>query len=273
MIANPCIDRLRAVCRFMGAKVIQFNLFKTPNAPIDAIHLTITLISTRVYLLILCLSITNIAIFTALRIQMQTVTIQLPTLETYQILHSTYPISLQCQCSQIAVRYGSFVTLSPQYHPVCSSLYVSISWINSIVGTINLDFSYSYTDFHMAGQAFFTTIAALCSLAQSTISDTWFIFNTSMIITDQVLPNQTLMARTSILLDQFQLNTVAEFKRALLLIRWQTQTLFSITRGNADLYTTQLINSSRQVRLLRIPFLLLESNAVKIQTSKYTNIF
>ena len=231
----------------MKIKIIQFNLFNTPATDTDPFDLTTSIISTRVYVLLLGLSMTILIIFIGLQIQIHTVTIHNPSQTIYENLYSNYPTTLQCPRSQIAIPYRSFLSFSPVYHPVCSSLYLSADWINSIEGTINLDFAYNYTDFHMVGQGFFTAVASLCSLSQSIVSDRVYFFNQSTLITDDLLPATELMVRAGIIFDQFETTTIAEFKRTLLLTRFFTQAMFSTSRGNADLYTDQLIDNITQV--------------------------
>lgn len=237
------------VRRQFQTKILQFNLFKPSNTNVDPFEQTTSIITTRIYVLLLCITVTILVFFTALQTQVHSVTIDKPSQTVYEDLYNNYPNTLQCPCAQIAVHYNSFLSLSPTYHPVCSSLYLSSDWINSIIGTVNLDFSYNYADFHIVGQAFFTAVDALCSLAKSTLSDQLYIFNRSTFITDEIFSEKELLIRTSTIFDQFESNVLGQFKRALSLIRFNTQTMFSTTRGNADLYTYQLIDDVIQVNI------------------------
>jgi hypothetical protein len=65
------------------------------------------------------------------------------------------------------------------------------------------------------------------------VSDASFIFNQSSLITVQVLSYVEFMARAQQILNQFKLNTVAESKRSLALIRSQTVTMY--TTGETDI--------------------------------------
>jgi hypothetical protein len=64
------------------------------------------------------------------------------------------------------------------------------------------------------------------------VSDASFIFNQSSLITVQVLSYVEFMARAQQILNQFKLNTVAESKRSLAMIRSQTATMY--TTGETD---------------------------------------
>jgi hypothetical protein len=65
------------------------------------------------------------------------------------------------------------------------------------------------------------------------VSDASFIFNQSSLITVQVLSYVEFMARAQQILNQFKLNTVAESKHSLALIRSQTVTMY--TTGETDI--------------------------------------
>jgi hypothetical protein len=60
-----------------------------------------------------------------------------------------------------------------------------------------------------------------------TVSNAYRIFNQSSLIGNRILPDAELMARANQTLDQFKLNTVAEFKRNLALILSQTTTMYT----------------------------------------------
>ncbi len=248
----PVIQRFQAAYRWMKVKITQLNLYTIDGRETDPYDLTTAIISTRIYLLFLGLSITNLIIFTSLQIQIQSFTIENPSRETFEDLHNKYSTTLQCPCSQIAINYGSFVSLAPKYHPVCSSPYVSTEWILSIIGKINPNFTYDHYDFHVVGQAFFSTVSVLCSTARSTLSSAWFIFNHSTLITDQSISNRELISRTNSTLDQFESNTINEFKRLFSLIRLHTKTMLSTQRSNIDLYTNQVIADNIEVTFISI---------------------
>jgi len=236
----------------MKVKVTLLNVYKIKSDNIDPYDLATAKISTRIYLLFVCLSVTILIIFSSLQMQIQNITVEHPSQETYEHLRNIHSTALQCPCSQIAINYGSFVSLSPKYHPVCSSQYMSFEWIDSIEGTFNPNFEYRHEDFHAVGQAFFSTISVLCTLAQSTLESTWLNFNHSALITDHVLSNQELMIRANSILAQFESNTINEFKRLLSLIRLHTKTMFSTKKSNADLYTNRLIDYYVEVKFLDI---------------------
>ena len=235
----PWMAMIRRDYRRMKTKIIEMNIYTTTTQPIEPYDLTTTRISTRVYFFVLILSIMNLIIFTGLQTDIHTHEVRNPSAEIFANLYEKYSSTLQCSCSEISINYGSFVSLSPRYHPICSSAYLSSEWINSIEGTLNNDTFYQHEDFHMFGQSFFLTISVLCSTAQSTLNGAWFIFNHSTLITDNALSKEELLVRTHSALDQFQSNTINEFKRLFALIRIHTKTMLSAKRTNIEFYTRQ----------------------------------
>ena len=250
--------RFKTLWQQIQIKIIHLNLFKTSDIHTDPYDLKTSIISTRIYLLFLCLSITILTASIGFQYQVRNITVHNPSQTIYENLYHKYPTTLHCPCSQIAIPYNSFLSLSPVYHPVCSSLYISIYWINSITGETS-PHSYVYQrDFHSAGQAFFITLDGLCSLSRSTLSHQLYSFNRSTLITNEAIPRQELIIRANNILNQFESITIDEFRRTLSFIRFYTQTMFSTSRGNADLYTFQLLSNNTQVIL--VAFFLFQSN-------------
>ena len=73
------------------------------------------------------LVITMLYIFysiTAFNLYTKTVEIRNITLSNYKDLVD----SLQCPCSQISIKYKSFLQIEPRFHQICSSDFVSNQW-------------------------------------------------------------------------------------------------------------------------------------------------
>ena len=233
---------VRTIYRSMKVKISELNFYQKNNQRPDVYVMATGRISTRVYLFFLALSITNLIIFTSLQTDIHRITIDHPSAKIFEKLHQKYSSTLQCPCTQMAINYGSFISLSPRYHPVCSSLYISNEWINSIPGIENIDFHYQHDDFHLVGQPFFSTISVLCSTAQSTLDAAWFIFNHSTLITENAISKDELIIRTNTIFEQFEINTIKEFKRLFSLIRLHTKTMLSAKRTNVEFYTRQSVD-------------------------------
>ncbi|CAF2844404.1 unnamed protein product [Rotaria sp. Silwood2] len=60
----------------------------------------------------------------------QIVTIDRPSLITYEKLYDQHSSTIQCPCSQLAVPYGTFSNVTFILHEVCLSDFVSSKWLN-----------------------------------------------------------------------------------------------------------------------------------------------
>ncbi|UJR38908.1 hypothetical protein I4U23_031576 [Adineta vaga] len=74
-------------------------------------------------------SILLIIIFTSISTEMTAMIVSNPTLSNYKYLKDLYPNTFRCSCSNAAIPYGKFLSLSPVLHRICSSDYITESWI------------------------------------------------------------------------------------------------------------------------------------------------
>lgn len=100
-----------------------FNLFQnnksgtvTDQATLrDQIH------TTRIYVFLMTASLITFVALTASTPRSVSITVQEPSLETYERLQVTYPDTLSCPCQNIAILYKSFYSRIPKYHQVLTS--------------------------------------------------------------------------------------------------------------------------------------------------------
>ena len=104
--------------------LIKLNVYETePNIENQ-------LLATRIYLVLLMISIIIVSTFVGLTQQAHTVTIQSPNESQFNSLHIQYPHSLSCPCTNIGIMYSTFVEISPVTHSLCSTSFYSVdAWI------------------------------------------------------------------------------------------------------------------------------------------------
>lgn len=95
---------------------IELNFFKSGVNEVEIVRQERW--STRVYLLLLISALVVLIIYTALGIQTIHVIVNDPSFDEFQTLQLKYAETLRCPCSQIAVKYKSFLRIQPTYHPV-----------------------------------------------------------------------------------------------------------------------------------------------------------
>jgi hypothetical protein len=219
----------------------------------DPFELTTLRISTRIYLVLLCLSMIIIVLFTWLNVRTQNVTVEDPSQDTFEELQENYPRSLQCPCTRIDIPHHLFISVSPQFHPVCESSFISDKWINDFSIPGHIHFDPKPEDIFVSGYKYFSGLLALCQLVKATVLDASFTFNQSSLITGQTLPKIELDDRANHTVAQFKSNTVAEFKRNLALIHSQTTTIYTAGEGDVTWIPPPSISSVTATDLQSVP--------------------
>ncbi|CAF1328032.1 unnamed protein product [Adineta ricciae] len=91
------------------------------------------IISTRIYLLVLILSLViNACVLRYLPLTVS-ITISYPTKEQFEKL----PSDANCPCSHISISQNKFLSIDANFHDVCSSDFVSDRWINATFFDLN----------------------------------------------------------------------------------------------------------------------------------------
>ena len=94
----------------------ELNLFKSGLNEVEVVRQERW--STRLYLILLIMSLLVLVIYSGFGIQTIHVTVQEPSAELFEKLQLQYSETLQCPCSQIAVKYERFIQIQPTYHRV-----------------------------------------------------------------------------------------------------------------------------------------------------------
>jgi len=122
--------RIVTAARWVNRHIVELNLFESTAAHSNLFHLRTAIISTRVYFILLTIAVTSLIAFYVLDDQIETITIRSPSEEIFEELYSNYSTTLQCPCSGIDIPYNIFLKISYKLHPVCSSVFISDTWIN-----------------------------------------------------------------------------------------------------------------------------------------------
>lgn len=103
----------------MKQVLMKINLFRKESSYSQMVNTEqIALIATRLYVILLTASISILVLLHGLNQTTMSITISSPTVNTFEQLQATYPSTFSCQCQQISVTYGSFVSMIPSYHQV-----------------------------------------------------------------------------------------------------------------------------------------------------------
>ena len=236
------IVRLLMLWSWIRVKLIEMNLFDNAASRQNQYNLVTARIATRVYVLLLSFSMCVIVAYNALSVRTQNFIVQNPSQTIYENLQATYPMTIQCPCNGIIISYGTFMSLSPQYHPVCSSLLVSNGWISS-VSAGQATITISDKDFRSFGMNFFAALAAICSLAQTNVVESWQSFNRTTLATSDVVSREEFVSRTHSSFSQFKIDTIFQFNLTFTFTQFLSQNMF-LPKQNVDLAPANMVNGS-----------------------------
>ncbi|CAF1406566.1 unnamed protein product [Adineta steineri] len=209
----------------LGIKIRDW--FKKVNVFEDT-NRTITIeqqcVATRVYLVLLVISLFIVVLYTSVIYYLNTFTITNPSLEQYQQLQQRYGLdAVSCPCSRLSITHSSFITLQCSFHPVCTSLFVSDSYLQELFQLYNdLDSTYATSNaFTLQGTVFshFQALAALCNLVKDSVNDAQQQYLISSIISTLMIDFDLLEKETNASLIKFQSTLPNSFLNSLQMIR------------------------------------------------------
>lgn len=205
--------------------IFDFNLFRHPNKRSED-ELKLQRIATRVFILLLFLTLIVLMIYSSLQNMTESITIENPSIAQANSLYEQYAQSVQCPCKTLSNIYQDFIVLQPMsQHPVCSSDFVNISspWLiidypltrgehNSIITVYpNID------DFRHIASPFFQVINSLCQLSAQAINTKLLTFKSTAFITPNLIFNQQFKVQTNQFISQFVEDAAQSFISSLLL--------------------------------------------------------
>ncbi len=193
-------------------------------------------IATRVYIGLLIIGILAFVIYKPRVNDTHTAIIHSPSLEQFEKIKMLYSPTLICNCSRLSISYGQIMNIQPRYHQICSSVFLTDVW------SAYFDFGLAAAivqwypfDFRISGQGIYGLLKVLCAMANETVYNAMANFNATNLITVNAFSRIEFNAQTTIILEQFQLQTIASFKWLFEVSRISINNnqLFAATSSNA----------------------------------------
>jgi len=172
------------------------------------------LLATRFYLILFTFSLIIVSIFTGIQQQTHSFTVQSPTEIQFTYLHAQYSAKLSCPCSQIAIQYKKFLTISSVYHQVCSSLFVSSNWSTAMLNKGN---PWTAPDWLLLS-AHFRLLSSMCELADNAIVQSTSEFMFTELISVETMHRQLFESQVNSAIDIYIEQIPAIFRRTLAFI-------------------------------------------------------
>ncbi|CAF1681534.1 unnamed protein product, partial [Adineta ricciae] len=138
---------------------------------------------------------------------MLTITIQSPSITTYTSLQKSYSNTLRCPCSNTAIPYEQFLTLSSTLHQVCSSDFITNDWLTILQNAVD----YNAEDWRNRAYSQFQLLSNLCQLAKDTIDGAVHRFIAQSLVVTNVLSVSEFNIQLNVTLGQFFLSTIRSF--------------------------------------------------------------
>ncbi|CAF0883127.1 unnamed protein product [Adineta ricciae] len=191
--------------------VRELNLFSNDPLWTPTLKLSEQILSTRLLIFFISISLLIVIIYASLIIQTHTVTLEKFSLSTIESLQTRYPTTINIPCTQVSIPYHRFITLQPNFHQICSSSFIDDSWIASIF--LPNATSYNAYDFHTFSFAQFQALALLCHTSKQAILDGYQTFNSTNLVTNYLFSRAEFNEIVGGLLTNLQNNILANENR------------------------------------------------------------
>ncbi|CAF1388030.1 unnamed protein product [Adineta steineri] len=184
----------------------QINLFKSSvDQNTDATKKQYLI--TRVYLILLAGSILTLLLFTSLSTHITTMTVSNPSIDVYRNLQDIHQDTLKCPCSTATIPYETFISLSPNFHQVCSSDFVNDTWITFL----SLIRTGLYNDWPTRAVHQFRLLSTICELINKTVVDAVQRLIIRSLVTSNVLSETDFIIQSNTTVNQFIQLTIINF--------------------------------------------------------------
>lgn len=226
----------------------NYNLFPSIPPSTDEYQLRKETISTRLFILLLILSLFVLLLYTSLVENTQTINVQSPTIKQYSELYSTYAETLTCPCTKISIDYGKLLHVNYTLHQVCTSVLVTQEWINYIT-QYRLNSQLNLHDFRSTITKVFQGLTSFCNLVNERISNDLIQFYSTQFLGVTLAPVKIFESQAQSLIDQFISSTIKEFSLSFSMIRSTTQS----NKLLSGLLTNYNFLATPQQRLTTLP--------------------
>ena len=222
--------------------LLTLNLFARRNS--DDSEVREQILTTRFYIGCLFVFTLILASVTTLEQRIKTTTVFMPTINEFEDLLQSEKLTYSCPCSEVAIKRSNFITLVPNFHPICSSELLSSDWIESITYSSFGRGTYHYLDIRSYGVYLFETALSFCLLANETAVDAITRFLSIDFVTTQVLPYPQFSEQTRALISDFQLDLENTFKQLLNIVDKTNQGNQVLTNRMSNFFMDGILDSN-----------------------------
>ncbi|CAF1188973.1 unnamed protein product [Adineta steineri] len=208
-------ERLLNLVHRIRQLISTFNMFETSFSTVN-----LGIQTTRLYIFLTLMGAFILFGYSILSVTTVSVTIQQPSLDTFEKLYSRYSSTLVCPCTGLSVTYDEIMTVTPQFHQLCSSDFVQDDrWLLYFGNTPSVNrtnnsaiVTFSDGDFRgAAGTSLFLLMQTLCETANTTVVNAAIVFGATKLVNAYLMSHVLFENKTNELARQFQQETQASF--------------------------------------------------------------
>jgi hypothetical protein len=201
---------------YVVRNIRELNLFSNNPFWSPTLNNSEQILTTRVFILFLLVSLLIVITYTSLLIRTYDVPQENFTLDDFEELQELYPTTIDAPCTQVSNPYHKFIQLSATFHPICSSPFIEDKWISSLF--VRDTTYHNDLDFRTFTFAQFQAIALLCQTAKQTVEDGYRIFNYTHLVTGHVLSRAEFNEIMDVLTNNFRNNLLVNANRTAKLV-------------------------------------------------------
>ena len=204
------------------------------------------LISTRLFILLLLLSLTILLTYISTVTIDQTITLKHPTQLQYQQIADQHSQTLTCPCTQISIENNVFLRNKYTLHQVCSSDFVSDSWVKYLQLVRDQYDGGRTDDFRVTSEFTFEALQFLCKQVKETITNRVRSFYTEQHVTVALASPIELESQLRSLITAFRTITTNDFGLSSRVIRdtIQSNLIVSHLGTNAEFLVLSYYNGT-----------------------------
>ncbi|CAF1473897.1 unnamed protein product [Adineta ricciae] len=225
---------IRNMIKLLSKTLLELNIFSSRDFGSNVDRLTAKYHGqwvTRLYILLFLSSFIILIFYTIIRPHNITETFHQPSFDFYEELKHNYGNQLKYSCSQIASQYNKFVNITPIFHPICLSQFITKEWHMNITSALTLKFSlYSTNDYRRFLSVHLQYLQGLCQISYDSVTNAINEFLPSLLITIELLSQHGFCHHIESLIEQSQFKVPILFSRFRSLIQ-------TFNHGNAFMTT------------------------------------
>ena len=187
------------------------NFFSSKKNLNDERRLRHEIIATRIYLVLFLLCLIAALLYAGpLSEETEHTLIPMPTSIKVNSLHAENISTLSCPCSTAAISYSKFLSLVPEYHPICSSDYIKSSYLISLFEKKDL--------ISIQVATHYSVLSSLCQQANRIVKRSIDVFGARELVSAETMTRSSFLTQTESLLSRFFSQVPSDYRRTLTFI-------------------------------------------------------